>query len=76
MATKSYAIRRHATFGPTFGAGYDIHLANNANNNTNSYANFGYNKFYPVPNGTQNRQTLLAGTVHFKPDDWEVFYLS
>ena len=54
MVTRpSYAIYKNLGFGPTFGNGYDIYIANNANSNTNSYTNFG--KHYSLPNGVQDR---------------------
>ncbi len=68
-----YAIYRMANYGPIFGGGYDIHIANNARSNTDSNTNFGHS--YSVPSGVQDRKTILAGTYHFSPDDWEVFYL-
>ena len=74
LVTKpSSAIFRHSRYGPTFGGGHDIHIANNANSNQDSYAYFGHS--YSVPNGVQNQRTILAGTYNFSPDDWEVFYL-
>lgn len=69
------AMYRHSSYGPIFGSGHDIYIANNANSNRNSQANFGYNSVYSVPSDVQNKQTLLAGSHPFTPDDWEVFYL-
>ena len=66
--------RSNITLGPTFGAGYDIHIADNANQNNNSYTNFGSS--YSLPNGVTNRLTILAGTYHFSPEQVEVFYLT
>ena len=71
----SYAIYRHLSYGPLFGTGHDIYIADNANSNRNSHANFGYDNVYSVPSGVQNKQTLLAGSNPFTPDEWEVFYL-
>ena len=62
------------TLGPTFGAGYDIHIADNANQNKNSYSNFGQS--YSLPNGVTDRHTILAGTHTFSPEEIEVFYLA
>ena len=74
VTSPSYAIRQYSSFGPTFGRlEYDIYIANNANSNTDSYTNFG--SYYSVPSGVQDRQTILAGTYKFTPDDVEVFYL-
>ena len=70
----SYAIYRGSSYGPTFGRGHDIHIADNANQNTNSYTNFG--RYYSLPNGVTDRYTILAGTYNFSPDEVEVFYLA
>ena len=66
-----HAIYRYSGYGPTFGGGHDIYIANNAN--SNSYTNFG-DSFY-VPSGVQDKKTILAGTYKFTPDEVEVFYL-
>ena len=75
VKSPSYAIQRHLIFGPLFGTGHDIYIADNANSNRNSQANFGYRNVYSVPSGVQNKETLLAGSNPFTPDEWEVFYL-
>ena len=68
----SVAIHRSSSHGPTFGYGWDIYIADNANSKA-SQANFGYS--YSVPSGVRDRQTILAGTYHFIPQEVEVFYL-
>ena len=73
MSSTSAAIYRLSSYGPTFGGGYDLHISDNANQNTNSYTNFGYS--CSLPNGVADRQTILAGTISFSPDEVEVFYL-
>ena len=74
LVTKpSKAIERTSSHGPTFGGGHDIVIQDNANSNTNSYANFGDS--YSVPSGVQNKRTILAGTYKITPDEVEVFYL-
>lgn len=70
-----HAIGRYPGFGPTFGHGHDIYIADNANSNTNSYTNFGEHNDYPVPSTVQDRKTVLAGTYHFTPDELEVYFL-
>ena len=67
------AIYRSSGFGPVFGYGNDILIANNANGKTTSLTNFGYS--YSVPSGVQDKSTILAGTFFFSPDEVEVFYL-
>ena len=68
-----HAIYRSSKSGPVFGAGHDIYIANNANSNVNSYTYFGH--YYHVPSGVQDKNTVLAGTYKFTPDEVEVFYL-
>ena len=67
-----YAIYRSQGYGPTFGGGGDIYISDNANSNNNSYSHLNY---YETPKGANTPATILAGTPHFSPDDWEVFYL-
>lgn len=70
-----HAIGRYPGFGPTFGHGHDIYIADNANSNNKSYTNFSYHNDYPVPSAVRDGKTVLAGTYHFTPDEVEVFYL-
>lgn len=70
-----HSIGRFPGFGPTFGHGHDIYIADNANSNNKSYTNFGHHKDFHVPSAVQDRKTVLAGTYHFTPDEVEVFYL-
>ena len=71
------AFNHRIDFGPTFGAGHDLYISNNANLNTASYTNFGHT--YQLPPGytsnAANTDALLAGTRHFTPSEVEVFYL-
>jgi len=73
VTSPSYAIYGRSSYGPTFGAGPDIYIANNVNSNTKSYTGFGNS--YSVPSGVQDKTTILAGTYKFTPDEVEVFYL-
>jgi len=75
VTDSSEAIYRHSSYGPTFGRGHDIYIANNANSNTDSYSDFGQHNDYSVPSGVQDQYTILAGTNHFTPEEVEVFYL-
>ena len=68
--------RRHSTYscssyGPTFGGGHAIYIAN-----SNSYSNLGYT--YSPPSGhsygSSFTQSFLAGSYNFQPDEIEVFY--
>jgi hypothetical protein len=73
-----YALHVGPTYGPTFGHGHDIRIANNANATTGSYTNFGYS--YQAPSGysygSTKARNLLAGTYTFTPDEVETFYLN
>ena len=70
----STAIYRGSRYGPTFGGGHDIYIADNANQNT--YSNTYFGSSYSLPNGVTDRRTILAGTYNFSPDEVEVFYLA
>ena len=63
-------------YGPTFGYGHDIYIANNADQSTSSYAEFG--DTYRPPSGysytASNTKALLAGSYMFTPFEVEVFY--
>ena len=74
QARSSNAIRSYSSYGPTFGGGCDIYIADNANQNTYSYTRFGHS--YSLPNGVTDSRTILAGTYNFSPDEVEVFYLA
>ena len=76
--SNSYSIGFQSLHGPTFGAGYDIHISNSASSNSYSYSNLGYT--YSPPSGysysSTFAQTFLAGTYKFTPDEVETFYES
>ena len=74
VTNTSFPIYRDPSYGPTFGGGHDIYIAGNANQNANSYANFGNS--YSLPNGITDSSKILAGTRYFSPDEVEVFYLA
>ena len=69
----SQAIYMEMSHGPTFGGGFDIHIANNAGHNVHSYTNFGHS--FLAPSDVEEKDTVLAGTYYFTPDEVEVFYL-
>ena len=58
-----------STYGPTFGGSHDLHIANDANNNSNSESNLGHT--YELPPGQTN--TFLVGSKNFKVSEIEVF---
>ncbi|CAH3155753.1 unnamed protein product [Porites lobata] len=63
------AIQRLSYYGPRFGNDVVIDITNR-----DSGARLGYH--YSVPPAVQNKQTVLAGTLYFSPDEVEVFYLN
>ena len=67
---EQYAIYCHPDYGPTFGGGHDVRIADNANGNQRSYSRFGS---YQVPPGTRTSNHLLAGSRSFTPTEIEVF---
>lgn len=71
-----HAIYGNSNFGPTFGAGHDFYIANNAGSNTNSYANLGhgYVQITGYKYGSSKARNLLAGSYKFTPHEVEVFY--
>jgi len=74
--TGSSSIFSCSSYGPTFGGGHDIHIANNAASNTNSYTNPGATYSPPAgySGGSSFSQSFLAGSYYFRPDEVEVFY--
>jgi len=74
---RRYSIYHYySSYGPTFGGGHDIYIANNAASNTNSYSELGHE--YGPPSGysygSSFSQSFLAGSRNFQPDEVEVFY--
>ena len=63
-------------YGPTFGAGHDIYIADYASSSSSSYTNLGHQ--YSAPSGysygSTFTHTFLAGTYQFTPDEVETFY--
>jgi hypothetical protein len=72
------AIVRNSRYGPSFGGGFDLYLANNAGSHTNSFTRFGHT--YQAPPGYTYRQistrSLLAGSEDFTPSEIETLYLN
>ena len=70
------SIYFESSYGPTFGAGFDISVYNYASSNSNSYSDLGYT--YSPPSGysytSTFARTFLAGTYNFTPDEVETFY--
>ena len=71
-----HGIYGNSGYGPTFGSGHDIYIADGAGSNTNSYSNLGYNyvQVSGYKYGASDTQSLLAGSYNFQPHEVEVFY--
>jgi len=65
---ESYSMYRHSSYGPTFGAGHDLYIVNNALSSTSSYTNGGHSYEFP---GYPNYQ-LNDGVKNFKVLDYVV----
>jgi hypothetical protein len=73
-----YAIYHRSRYGPVFGGGADLGIANNAGSNTNSYTCFDWS-YQPPPGytfGKTNTNSLLAGSKYFTPSETEALYLN
>ena len=72
----AYSIYDHPSYGPTFGYGFGIYIADYALSSSSSHTNLGYT--YSPPSGYDHgstfAQTFLAGTYSFTPDEVETFY--
>ena len=58
-------------YGPTFGEGNDLHIADRANMNSNSYERLGHT--YTVPSG-KKKDPFLTGSEYFRANEIETFY--
>jgi gas vesicle protein len=66
-----HSICDHNGCGPTFGNGHDLHVCDNSQMKTESYANFPYSY-----NDTTNRgNTTFTGSFNFQTSDIEVYRL-
>jgi hypothetical protein len=70
------AIVCYPSYGAIFGGGNDLIIHSNANSNQSSSSNLGHT-YQPPPGyqyGTQQTQSLFAGSNQFTPTEIEVFY--
>ena len=68
---QQHAIFCHPAYGPVFGAGYDLYISNNANENNSSRSGLG--DTYERPPARQD--TFFTGSANFTVTDYEVFGL-
>ncbi|XP_054168086.1 uncharacterized protein LOC128965417 [Oppia nitens] len=68
IVKKMFAIAHHSDYGPVFGAGADLSIANNCNTNCESYSNLPH-----TYEGDNASNTVLMGHYNFTAIDYEVF---
>ena len=66
--TPKYAIYCHHNYGPTFGNGHDIHIANYGPQNNSSYTS---GMAYPL----ETQYALNKGIKNFTPKNYEVYHI-
>ncbi|CAF3659459.1 unnamed protein product [Rotaria sordida] len=66
------AVYHNSGYGPTFGTGHDIHLANYSNSNNSSFTNFNHGYL----DTTGKRNNTFTGARNFTTSDIEVFKLA
>jgi hypothetical protein len=64
------AVFCYASYGPTFGGGHDLYVANCANSTTSSHNYLG--NTYQLPQG-QSAQTFFTGSHNFQAVEVEVY---
>ncbi len=69
-----YAISGNSSFGPTFGGGLDIYIADKSNVNMSNYSNLGFTYKHPhYSYGSMEAKNFLAGSYNFQTLEMEVF---
>lgn len=69
-----HAIYCNINYGPTFGNGHSLYIANNSNANKQSYSNLGTSYKHPrYPYGTNESKAFMAGSYNFQTDEIEVY---
>lgn len=69
-----YAISGNSSFGPTFGGGLDIYIADKSNTNMSNYSNLGFTYKHPqYAYGSNEAKCFLAGAYNFQTAEIEVF---
>lgn len=68
---EKYAIYAHRDYGPTFGGGHDLFVANSSDKNRHSSANFPHSYHDTTARGSMT----FTGGNHFQPSEIEVYRL-
>jgi hypothetical protein len=72
--SENYGIFCFSLYGPTFGGGHDLHIANQSNTNSDSYSNLGYSYTHPdYAHGSNEAKSFLAGSFNFQVSEIEVY---
>ena len=68
------SIYCHSSYGPTFGNGCDLYIADYANSNNTSCSNLGFHYKHPKYSfGSKEAKIFLAGAYNFQVDEIEVY---
>ena len=70
---QQYAMYTCFSYGPTFGAGHDIFIHDNAVNYPHSYTTYGYT-YSNFTGYSVGNHGFFAGSRYFTPSDIEVFF--
>ena len=76
-SSRCCSIYSCSSYGPTFGAGKDVYIADDAASNNYSYTDLGHTYSPPPGNIFESdfTRSFLAGSAYyFSPDEVEVFY--
>jgi len=69
------ALYDYTSYGPTFGGGHDLRLADASNTNTNSYM-YSYSYSYPNGNSGFSGGLFMLGASYFQVAEVEVFLVT
>jgi len=72
--SKNNGIYCDISYGPIFGGGYDLFIADKSNTNTNSYSNLSHSYTHPeYEHGSNEAKLFLAGSLNFQVSEIEVY---
>jgi hypothetical protein len=72
--SQNYGICCNISYGPTFGGGFDLKIADKSNTNTSSYSNLCHSYTHPdYAYGSNEAKSFLASSYNFQVSDIEVY---
>jgi hypothetical protein len=72
--SKNNGIFCNQIYGPTFGGGHDIYITDKSNTNSSNHSNLCHSYTHPdYTHGSNEAQSLLAGSYNFKVFEIEVY---